>query len=163
MLLLGLISSIIKYSLNNNLDRLQLLLLLLLCFERQIIKAELALQQIQPLNFAHSPERAKDFPYGKTDESTVSRNFHLILETILLFLHGFSTVDRISSTILYGERDLSFTRFARTNRERARPGFRKPSNEQLDEGGRVTKTRSRRKQARDARAYTKGETKREEK
>lgn len=39
--ILGLTSNIIKYALNNNLDRLQLLLLLL-CFERQIIKVQLA-------------------------------------------------------------------------------------------------------------------------
>lgn len=38
--ILGLTSNIMKYALNNNLDRLQLLLLL--CFERQIIKVELA-------------------------------------------------------------------------------------------------------------------------
>lgn len=113
--ILGLTSNIMKYALNNNLDRLQLLLL---CFERQIIKVELA-GNLNRSILSTAPRERKIF---------LTENGR----KISLF---FYTFDRISSTILYERRgkNVSFTRFARTNRER-RPGFRKPSNEQLDEG-----------------------------
>lgn len=136
--ILGLTSNIIKYALNNNLDRLQLLLLLL-CFERQIIKVQLA-GNLNRWILSTAPRERKIF---LTENG---RKISLFFTRSIEFRPRFSTRE---------EERTCLSRGLRAQIERGVPAFESPRTNNSTRG-RVTKTRSRRKQARDARAYTRG-------